>query len=68
MQRKYKNNIFKDIITSITKFEEYEEFAAQKFKNTILYTLKLTIISSFILSAIFSIKSFCVIEDILNEF
>ena len=66
MQRR--TNMFKDIISSITKFEEYEEFAAHKLKRTILYILKLTIISSLILSIVFSIKSFCIIQDIFNEF
>lgn len=67
MQQKVKYNILKDIITSITKFESYEEFAANRLKNTVLYTLKIIITCSILISIIYTIKLFSVINNISNE-
>ena len=68
MKQKYKINILNEIIDSITKFEKYEEYATHKLKATIVYTLKLIIIISIILSIVFTIKSVNIIQELTNEF
>lgn len=67
MQQKNKYNILNDIIASITKFENYEEFAVNKIKNTVLYTLKLIVICSIMISIVCTIKVFFEIHNISNE-
>ena len=67
MQQKIKNNVFKDIITSIVKFEEYEKFAVEKLKCTILYSVKLLLIFSIIISIVCTVKIFFVLKNISNE-
>lgn len=67
MQQKIKSNMVKDIVVSITKFEEYEQFAIEQFKYTILYVLKLLLLFSLIISILCTIKFFSIFNNVSNE-
>lgn len=67
MQQKKKYIIFRDIKKSITKIENYEDFAVDKLKDTVLYTIKFICICSFIISLISTIICIYAMKDISNE-
>ena len=50
------SNFFKKIWTSITDFEEYEEFAAEKVSKAIKYLILLTLIFTIIIGIAYTYK------------
>ena len=67
MHQSTRFNIIKDIIESITKLENYEEFSIDKLNNTVLYTLKIISLCSVITSLLCTIFISFSIKNISNE-
>lgn len=61
-----KSNFFKKIWTSITDFEEYEEFAADKVSKAVKYIILLTLIFTIVIGVAYTYKFNLAVKDIKN--
>lgn len=61
-----KSNFFKKIWTSITDFEEYEEFAADKVSKAVKYIILLTLIFTIVIGIAYTYKFNLAVKDIKN--
>lgn len=67
LQQKNKKNLFSDIVISITKFEDYEQFAVDKIKNSLIYALKILVIFAILISIACTLKIYSIINNIAIE-
>lgn len=61
-----KKNFFVNFWTSITDFEKYEEFAAEKTSKAIKYLILLTLILAIVVGGMYTYKCYSLVKTVEN--